>query len=555
MKTKFKTYKLLPLIAAILLFPWLSAPAVQAVELEGAFIADEHPEVVEALGDHEFAEGVLEALTDAGTNWTELWGALESLDGITWSHGCWLVVNMPHLDRLEMTRSTLLEHVRFAYATRDDLPYTVPQELFREYILTYRIGDEPVRPWRSNIWWNYVDLVGNSTSETAQAINQWVADNLTVRERGFFGSRPDPLTIIAAGSGTESDIAGVAIAMCKTFGVPARSARVSVLGGEEGGYTWLEVYSDGEWIPMYPDHPEAFGDMSFLEREFSNNVTVVSATAAFTNQQVTSKYTDTGIVRIYFNRNGEAVDDFEHFTISAWNDGAWLPLDDLGFDLEEDRMTAEGDEGFPAVLGDGFYVVQYGVRNPRGDAYIRTVPLMVDAGDEIELDLILDIPASDFDPVDLVRRNIDPLPEIDFGYAAVEPDTFNFPSALSEGYNCILIFDPTAEPSIRMVPLVIEWARGSGASVLGIGVGNEIASHVFWMEHVRMNDTRIRFFADPDGTIAEAFGQTPNDEGILTRLPCVVLFNPGQEIVYLQDEYNLSVAEGLQRAVELSGTE
>jgi hypothetical protein len=531
----------------------LSAPAKSAEPPAGSFIAEEHPEIVAALGDHEFAQGVLDALADSGTNWTELWGALELTQGITWSHCAWLITNMPHLDRLEMSKDTLLEHVRYAYATRTDLPYAASQELFREYILTYRIGDEPVRPWRSEIWWTYKDLVGDSTAETARAINNWVAANLTTRERGFFGPRPDPLTTIAAGSGTEGDIAAVAIAMCKTFGVPARSATVSVLGEEPGGYSWLEIWSDGNWIPMYPDHPQEFGNATFIERDHPHNVTVVSVSAAFTNAQVTSRYTDTGVVKIKFSRNGEPAEDFEHFAVSAWNDGAWLPLDDLGFDLEEERMEAEAEEGFTAVLGDGFYVVQYGVRNARGDAYVRTQPVMVEAGDEIELNLNLDVPVSDFEAVDLVQRTIDPLPEIDLGYSSTFSGPLMFPAELpSDKYTCLVIFDYNGEPCVRMVPEIIGWASRNNVLLIGVGVNDDVDSSRFWLQQVNVGDENVRFYADCEGTIAGLFGYPWTEDGSsYARLPFVILLSPSREVMFLQDGYNLSVADGLTRAIEI----
>ena len=545
------TYMTVLIIAfAVISTTW--AIAQEEERTEGWFYADEHPEIVEALGDHEYAQGVLDALADAGTNWTELWEAIDRTEGIVWSHTCWLVINMPHLDRLEMTKDTLQEHARFAYATRTQLPYTAPQELFREYILTYRIGDEPVRPWRSEIWWEYADLVGESIEETARAINQWVYENLEVRERGFFGPRPDPMSVIRAGTGTESDIAAVAIAMCKTFGVPARSARVSVLGEEEGGRTWLEVYTDDGWVPMYPDNPDAFGDTGLIERDHPHNVTVVSVSAAFTNQQVTSRYSDTGTVVLRFTRNGEPVEDFEHFSVSAWNDGAWLPLDDLGFDLEEERMTAE-EGGFPAVLGDGVYVVQAGVRNARGDAYVQTVPVTVEPGDEIELTIALDVPLSETELVDLVQRRIDPLPQVDFSYASDTTAVPAFPSDLAPGeFACIVIFDAGGEPSIRMVPLVADWARESETVLIGVGIGERDTAEAFWIDTIG-ESTISRFYADPEGLIAGAFGHRANEEGEYTGLPLVMLLSPNTEIVFLKEGYDLSVGEGLARAMELVG--
>jgi hypothetical protein len=552
MKTMRVKHLFALLVAFLLLGAW---PRIAIGQPEGCFLPEEHPEIVEALSGIECGDGALEGLADAGTNWTELWEAIEALQGTLRAHACWLVANMPHLDRLEMTRSCLLEHARFAYATRTQLPYVAPQDMFREYILTYRIGDEPVRPWRAEIWHRFSDIVGDSPAETARAINEWVGENLSVRDRGFFGPRPDPLSVIAAGTGTESDIAAVAIAMCKTFGVPARQARISVLGEEEGDRTWLEIYSDGEWLPMYPDQPEEFGDVGLIERDHPHNVTVVSVLAAFTNEQVTSRYSETGEIRLIFTRNGESIDDFEHFAIGAWNCGAWQPLDDLGFDLEEERMAAEGEEGFVAVLGEGFYMIEAGVRNARGDAYVQTIPVTLNPGDEKELTIALDIPASASESVDLVQRTLDPLPEVDLLYAS-EGGSLMFPEALDAAKcTCIFIFDPGSEPSIRMAPAISEWALAEGVALYAIGVGDPGSAEDFWSDLGLEEMESARFFHDPDGTISEAFGHTPDDDGVYTKLPCVILLTPNREVVYLSDGYNLSIAEALARALELAETE
>jgi len=534
------------------------SPAATAQDAgSGHFVPEEHPEIMEVLNAHESAQGVADALVDAGANWTQLWGALESIEGTLWTHGCWLIANMPHLDRLEMTKNTFLEHVRFAYATRTDLPYKVPDELFREYILTYRIGDEPVRPWRSAIWFEHADLKGDTMTNTARRINQWVFENLKVRERGFFGPRPDPLSIIAAGSGTQSDIATVAIAMCKTFGVAARQTSLAVPGEESDPRTWLEIYTDdGRWVPMYPDNPGMFGNPRWIEHEKPHNVTVVSSSSAFTSIQVTSNYTPTGTIKLLFTRNGESVPDWESFSISAWNDGAWLPLDDLGFDLEESRMSAEKTEGFEAILGDGFYLVQAGARNARGDAYVQTFPVSLDAGEVVELTIQLDIPASESESVDLVQRTIDPLPQAlldQLGGIRQMSIGLLDGESVERNFTCVVVFDPSSEPSTRMLPLIAAWAKNAGASLLGVGEGNADEAEAAW--NLTMGDeipTPFRFQADTDGSMAAGLGITPDADGKFAGLPFVMLLSPDNKPVYVWEGYNLAVSDGLQRAMELS---
>ena len=67
---------------------------------------------------------------------------------------------MPHLDRLEMTQTCLLEHIEYAYKVKKALQDT----LFREYILAYRIDEEPVKPWRKYLSQEFSWLKGKKNS-------------------------------------------------------------------------------------------------------------------------------------------------------------------------------------------------------------------------------------------------------------------------------------------------------------------------------------------------------------------------------------------------------
>jgi hypothetical protein len=345
--------------------------------------------------------------------------------------------------------------------------------------------------------------------------------------------------------------------MCKTFGVAARQARLTVPGEEPGPKTWLEIYTDdGRWVPMYPDNPQMFGNPRWIEHEKPHNVTVVGSSSAFTSIQVTANYSPTGTIKLRFVRNGEAVPDWESFSINAWNDGAWLPLDDLGFDLEESRMSAGETEGFDAILGDGFYLVQAGVRNARGDAYVRTYPVSLDADQVVELTIPLDIPTSESEAVDLVQRTIDPLPQalldqlggpsqMDIGLLESTPIERNF--------TCVVVFDPSSEPSTRMLPEIQSWAKNAGISLLGYGEGNTEEAQILWGTMMGGEvPTPFRYLSDADGSIATGLGITADADGKLQDLPLVILLSPDNKPIYVWSGYNLAVSSGLQRAMELS---
>jgi len=399
-----------------------------------------NPTDVVLLSDEAEREAFASSLEDAGRNWTELAAAVSRLDGEMRQDAIWLVNGMPHLDRLEMTAETLIEHVDYARRVLTEMPYAVPDDMFRPYILTYRIEEEPVEPWRRE----FFDLFSPVAEEeeeivkTARALNRALAERVSERDREFFGPRQSPLLTYRSGSGTGPEIAILACAALKAVGIPSRQAGVAALGQEDGGESWIEVFDGASWIPLYPLEPGAFGDRGHVEAEYPQNVTIVASRSAFERLLVTEEYTETGTIDISFVHDGEQASEFEHFAISVLNRGALVPLDHL-------EAVADSVGRFVAVVGEGRYVVQAGVRDEHGNPFVmmREVELL-----PTETALL----AFDVTPGE-AGRPLEPALLAELGPILVVGVTFD----LSE------------EPSRRMLPLI--------ARALGRRAGNVVVSY------------------------------------------------------------------------------
>jgi len=380
-------------------------------------------------------DALKEALTDAGSNWSELAVALRSLEGEKRDACLWLVKGMPHLDRLEMRASTLTEHVEYAYRAREELPYAVPDEMFEPYILTYRVGEEPVSPWRAELHDRFSPLADSqrTVEGTARAINDELAAAMKEDDRQFFGALQSPLLTLKSGRGTGAEIAILASAALKSVGIPSRQASVAALGEESRGASWIEFYDGSRWLPLFPLEPEALGDFGHVEREHPRNVTVVSSSSSFERVLVTENYTETGSVEFSFVEDGAPAAEFEHFSLSVLNDGSLVPLDALD-------AVADIDGRFTAVVGEGRYVALAGVRNSDGEPFVMMRDVNVVPGERI-------VVAFDVSPRGETRR---PRPrELRDLKAAV---------------TVVFLLKSHDEPSTRMLPLVSsEVARYSGA--------------------------------------------------------------------------------------------
>jgi hypothetical protein len=434
--------------AAIVALFALALAAEAAPQEEGFFDAARDGSVL-ALADPAEREGFSQALVDAGRNWPELAEAVRSLEGEARAACVWLVNGMPHLDRLEIRRDALVEHVTYAYRARDEMPYPVPEDMFRPYILTYRIEDEPVEAWRMALFDRYAPVAARERGvvKTARAISWELAEAVTERDRDFFGPRQSPLQTLRGGGGSEAEISILACAIMKAVGIPSREASVPALGEEKGGASWIEIYDGKEWLPLYPLEPAAFGDRAFIERGHPRNVTIVATRSSFDATLVTEAYTQTGAIDISVTREGKPAAGYEHLSVSVLSDGSLVPLDAL--------ETVADDRGrCTAIVGDGRYVVLAGSRDGAGNPFITMREIEVGPGDTVAVALDVAPGARD--------RGATDAPLV----------------ATAEGLTAVLVLDLREEPSVRMLPLIGRALRGAAeeltvfCAVRGAGQGD-----------------------------------------------------------------------------------
>lgn len=461
----------------------LSAAAAVGAQEVPVFDPAEHEGLLE-LADAEVREDLSASLVDAGRNWQELAEAVTSLEGERRDACIQLINSMPHLDRLEMTGQTLIEHVTYAFLARDEMPYPVPEEMFEPYILTYRIEEEPVDPWRRELYEMFAPVarVEGSVVGTARTLNARLARTLDERDWEFFGPRQSPLLTLRSGAGTRAEIAILACAMMKAVGIPSRQVAVQALGEETDGASWIEVCDGEDWLPLYPLEPNAFGDRAHVEREHAGNVTVAASRSAFERLLVTERYTETGVVDFTFVSGDAPAGGFEHFSVSVLNNGSLVPLDAL-------EAVADEEGRFEAVVGEGRYVALAGVRDASGNPYVMMEDIEVPPGGRRHL--VLDVTPRD------------------------APEAYDREKATALGHvvTALVLFDPDGEPSIRMLPLIAAAAarRAPTASVLYAYRSSEAAA-----ERVRRLEGEI---GAPLVEIGAAAGRFITPEGWAIELP------------------------------------
>ena len=482
-----------------------------------------------ALAPDSLRPAFAEALTDAGQNWFELAFAVATVQPDRGTEMVWLINSMPHLDRLEVTRAVLLEHIEYAHIGATAFKYRAPDSLFRGYILTYRISDEPVTAWRKLLYDRFAPMVRKSETpaDAARIVNRWLAGNIHSVKRGFFGPMKSPELVLSSGSGTSEEIAVLAAAILKSLGIPSRRVKVPWLRAQDNDASWLEVYSDGGWLPCYPLEPRAFGDFGWLNREHGDNVTIAVATSAFDQKLATPSYTAAARVRVRLTSCGKPLPGFEGFAISVFNAGAWRALDEL-------NTVTDSSGTFDCFLGSGNYLLVAGQRDPRGDPCVVTRDLEVMPYAAMDITLDLTPPAT---PVPSYLRTPDftnLLPNTAGGISSALPP---------KGKPGVVIrFDPALPvtlPAFGAVQQLCEKYEKKGLFVLGIARADLAAAKSFALK----NAITFTIACEP-GTKADALDAL-NPE----KYDVIVLYDKDGTVVFRKARPRLEDIRELNRKV------
>ncbi|MGC8894280.1 MAG: transglutaminase domain-containing protein [candidate division WOR-3 bacterium] len=376
------------------------------------------------------------ALADAGKNRPELEGAIARAGGFA-DQASWLVVNMPHLDRLEMTGECLLDHIFLANDLRADIPDTI----FRDYLLSYRIWDEPCESWRGPLKEAFSDC--HDPKAIKKRLDKLVKLDTT---RYFFGPFPSPLTILRKGKGSNTERAVLLVAALRAKGFPARLASCP-----SPSSVWVEYYDHGSWYPLYLEKPK--------------EISMVVVQKGFGWVQATDRYAKTGLLRLSFTLFGQPDTSFEGFSVQKWESWCWEPLDDLWWPLEDGSVPNDGDSWFFHLV-PGNYMLTWARRNAAGEPFVRIREFKIKPREELSLTLETGIPPEDINPKDIMARPLDCLPRIRLSDGRWLNDLLKYPA--------IVAFLGEDEGSYR-TKKHLENLASPMVYVIGVGAGKGLA--------------------------------------------------------------------------------
>ena len=236
-----------------------------------------------------------------------------------------LYAYMPIADATDYPTAYHLNNVRTALRTRTTMAWgrTVPELLFRHFVLPMRVNNEPLDSSRAVFYRELSGRVkGLSMKDAILEVNHWCHERVTYEPSDARTS--SPLQSIRTGRGRCGEESTFTVAALRSIGIPARQVYTPRWAHTDDNHAWVEAWADGKWYFIGACEPEAVLNLAWFNEpasramlmhtrafgDYEGPEEVMLRTSNFTEINLIDNYGSTA--RIDFkivDREGKPVDD------------------------------------------------------------------------------------------------------------------------------------------------------------------------------------------------------------------------------------------------------
>jgi transglutaminase-like putative cysteine protease len=176
-----------------------------------------------------------------------------------------LFAYMPLSDLSDYNGDFYLSQVRKAFEARDFFEWgaKIPEEIFRHFVLVYRINNENLDSARTVFFDELKDRVKNlSMEEAALEVNHWCHEK--VNYRATDGRTSSPLDLVRTSWGRCGEESTFTTTALRAVGIPARQCYTPRWAHTDDNHAWVEVWIDGKWHYMGACEPEPVLDVAWF---------------------------------------------------------------------------------------------------------------------------------------------------------------------------------------------------------------------------------------------------------------------------------------------------
>lgn len=159
-----------------------------------------------------------------------------------------LYAYMPLSDLADYEPQFYLQQVRYAFKAREEMPWgkAVPEDVFRHFVLVYRVNNENLDTARMVFYRELKDRVkGMNIEEAALEVNHWCHEHVAYRASDSRTSAP--LATMRTSLGRCGEESTFAVTALRAVGIPARQCYTPRWAHCDDNHAWVEVFVNGEW--------------------------------------------------------------------------------------------------------------------------------------------------------------------------------------------------------------------------------------------------------------------------------------------------------------------
>lgn len=176
-----------------------------------------------------------------------------------------LYAYMPLSDLADYDGSYYLNQVRTTLKARKyfDWGKKIPEDVFRHFVLVYRVNNENLDNAREVFFNELKDRVKGMTMEQAALeVNHWCHEK--VNYRATDGRTSAPLALMRTSWGRCGEESTFTTMAMRAVGIPARQCYTPRWAHTDDNHAWVEVWIDGEWHYLGACEPEPELDVAWF---------------------------------------------------------------------------------------------------------------------------------------------------------------------------------------------------------------------------------------------------------------------------------------------------
>ena len=176
-----------------------------------------------------------------------------------------LYAYMPLNDLADYTPQFFLQQVRYAFKAREEMAWgkDVSEDVFRHFVLVYRVNNENLDTARMVFFRELKDRVkGMTMEEAALEVNHWCHEHVAYRASD--GRTSAPLATMRTSLGRCGEESTFTVTALRSVGIPARQCYTPRWAHCDDNHAWVEVYVDGEWKFLGACEPDPRLDMGWF---------------------------------------------------------------------------------------------------------------------------------------------------------------------------------------------------------------------------------------------------------------------------------------------------